>query len=78
MPDFVIELRSATDSIKKLQSKMREYIENGVKLGWLIDPDNKKVCIYRANGETEVLKNPEKLSGEDVLKGFELNVREIF
>jgi Uma2 family endonuclease len=78
VPDFVIELRSSTDSIKKLQSKMREYIENGVRLGWLIDPDHKKVYIYRANGETEVLRNPEMLNGEDVLVGFELNVQEIF
>lgn len=57
---------------------MREYIENGVKLGWLIDPKNRKVHIYRANGEVEVLENPEKLNGEDVLVGFELNVQEIF
>ena len=77
-PDFVIELRSSSDTIKSLQSKMREYIENGVRLGWLIDPVQKKVYIYRANGEMEVLQNPEKLSGEDVLPGFELNVQEIF
>ena len=77
-PDFVIELRSSTDSVKTLQAKMREYIENGVRLGWLIDPDNKKVHIYRANGEVEVLQNPETLDGEDVLTGFKLNVQEIF
>ena len=77
-PDFVIELRSSTDRLKSLQAKMREYIENGVRLGWLIDPDHKKVYIYRANGEVQVLNNPEKLSGEDVLVGFELNVQEIF
>jgi len=78
VPDFVIELRSSTDSIKVLQAKMREYIENGVKLGWLIDPKNKKVYVYRANGKVETLKNPEMLSGEDVLVGFELNVQEVF
>ena len=77
-PDFVIELRSSTDRLKSLQAKMREYIENGVRLGWLIDPDHKKVYIYRANGKTEMLENPKKLSGEDVLVGFELNVQEIF
>jgi Uma2 family endonuclease len=77
-PDFVIELRSSTDSVKTLQAKMREYIENGVKLGWLIDPDHKKVHIYRANGEVEVLQNPETLDGEDILIGFRLNVQEIF
>ena len=78
VPDFVIELRSSTDSLKTLQAKMREYIENGVQLGWLIDPKNRKVHIYRANGEVEILQNPEKLYGEDVLVGFELNVQEIF
>ncbi len=78
VPDFVIELRSSTDSLKTLQTKMVEYIENGVLLGWLIDPQTKKVYIYRANGETEILENPEIVSGEDVLEGFELNVREIW
>ena len=78
VPDFVIELRSSSDSVKTLQSKMKEYIENGVKLGWLIDPKNRKVHIYRANGETEILENPETLDGEDILVGFELNVQEIF
>ncbi len=78
VPDFVIELRSSTDSLKTLQDKMREYIENGVLLGWLIDPKTKKVHIYRANGEIEILENPETVSGEDVLNGFELNVREIW
>jgi Uma2 family endonuclease len=77
-PDFVIELRSENDTIKALQAKMREYIENGVRLGWLIDPKTRKVHIYRENGEVEVLENPEKLSGENVLTGFELNVQEIF
>ena len=54
------------------------HIENGVRLGWLIDPDHKKVYIYRAGGETEILDDPEKVSGEDVLRGFELSVREIW
>jgi Uma2 family endonuclease len=78
VPDFVIELRSATDSIKVLQSKMREYIENGVKLGWLIDPKNRKVYVYRSNQDVEILDNPQKLLGEDILVGFELNVQAIF
>lgn len=78
VPDFIIELRSSTDSLKSLQTKMREYIENGVRLGWLIDPKNRKIYIYRTNHEVEVLTNPEKLYGEDVLSGFELNVREIW
>jgi Uma2 family endonuclease len=78
VPDFVIELRSSTDALKNLQTKMREYIENGVHLGWLIDPKNKKVYVYRVGGAVETLDNPEKVSGEDVLKDFELNVREIW
>ncbi len=78
VPDFVIELRSSSDSLKKLQKKMAEYISNGVRLGWLIDPENKRVHIYRANGEIELLDNPETVSGEDVLRDFELNVREIW
>lgn len=75
VPDFVVELRSDSDSLKMLQEKMQEYIENGVRLGWLIDPIEKRVSIYRANGEVEVLDDPESVSGEDVLPGFELNPR---
>ena len=78
VPDFVIELRSSSDSLKTLKKKMAEYITNGVRLGWLIDPLEQKVHVYRANGEIEVLNNPEIVSGEDVLKDFELNVREIW
>lgn len=78
VPDFVIELRSGSDSLKTLKKKMAEYISNGVRLGWLIDPTQQKVHIYRANGEIEVLDNPETVSGENVLEGFELNVREIW
>lgn len=78
VPDFVIELRSPTDYLGDVQDKMNEYIENGVQLGWLIDPIEQKVHIYRANGENEILDDPEKVSGEDVLPGFELNVREIW
>lgn len=78
VPDFVIELMSPSDSLADMQVKMAEYIENGVRLGWLIDPMDKKVHIYRANGEVEVLDDPETVSGEDVLKGFELKVRDIW
>ncbi len=78
VPDFVIELRSKSDGIKKLKNKMLEYIENGVRLVWLIDPYERKVYIYRANGEIEILENPAKVSGEDVLDGFELDLMEIF
>lgn len=77
-PDFVVELRSASDGLKTSQAKMREYIENGARLGWLIDPKNKRIYIYRANGEIEILENPDKVSGEDVLQNFELDLREIW
>lgn len=77
-PDFVIELRSASDSLKDSQEKMREYIENGARLGWLIDPKNKKVHVYRASGEVEILDNPDIVSGEDVLQKFELDLTEIW
>ena len=78
VPDFVIELRSKSDSIKKIREKMFEYIENGVRLGWMIDPYDKKVHIFRENGEVEILENPGKVSGENILTGFELNLTEIF
>jgi len=76
-PDFVIELRSASDSLSKLKSKMLEYLENGAKLGWLIDPAKGKVYIYRQNETVETLENPNTLSGENVLKGFKLDLSEI-
>ncbi|HEX8251132.1 MAG TPA: Uma2 family endonuclease [Pyrinomonadaceae bacterium] len=78
VPDFVIELRSPSDSINDLQQKMAEYIASGIRLGWLIDPLEQKVYVYRANSEVEILDNPENVSGEDVLHGFELNVRAIW
>lgn len=78
VPDFVIELLSPSDDIGETRAKMLEYIENGVKLGWIIDPDNRTVYIYRANGDVVTLENPEWLSGEDVLKGLELDVTRIW
>lgn len=77
-PDFVIELRSASDNLKELKAKMEEYIENGARLGWLIDPQAKQVFVYRPGAEAEILKNPKTVSGEDVLKGFELDLTEIW
>ncbi len=77
-PDFVIELRSSSDSLKELQAKMEEYVENGAQLGWLIDPKTKKVHVYRGNGEVEILDDPDKVSGENVLENFELNLSEIW
>ncbi len=77
-PDFVVELRSASDTVKDLREKMEEYIENGAKLGWLIDPPNKTVYIYRPNAKTEILKNAKTISGEDLLKDFNLDLEEIW
>ncbi len=76
-PDFVVELRSPSDSLKKIQEKMQEYIENGARLGWLIDRKNKRVEIYRPNRDVEILENPATLSGEDVLPGFVLDLTPI-
>jgi Uma2 family endonuclease len=76
-PDFVVELRSETDSLEKLRLKMQEYISNGVRLGWLIDPKNQRVEIYRINQDVEILDAPTSLSGEDVLPGFILDLAKI-
>jgi Uma2 family endonuclease len=77
-PDFVVELRSGSDALKPLQEKMQEYMENGAKLGWLIDPQNKIVEVYRVGLEVEILSNPTELSGEEVLPGFVLNLRRVW
>ena len=77
-PDFVIELRSKSDNLRKLQNKMREYIENGARLGWLIDPYEKRVHVYRGDKTIEVFNNPTTVSGEDVLQNFELDLTEIW
>jgi Uma2 family endonuclease len=73
-PDFVVELRSQSDTLKPLQTKMQEYIDNGVRLGWLIDPKNQRVEIYRLGQDVEVLESPVSLSGEDVLPRFSLDL----
>ncbi|MGK7931656.1 MAG: Uma2 family endonuclease [Microcystaceae cyanobacterium] len=77
-PDFIIELRSQSDSLPKLQAKMCEYINNGAKLGWLIDLQNRLVEIYRPKKDVEVLENPTNLSGENLLSGFILNLRQVW
>ncbi|MBA3785574.1 MAG: Uma2 family endonuclease [Acidobacteria bacterium] len=77
-PDFVVELRSPSDSLVNLQNKMEEYIENGAVLGWLIDPLEKKVHVYRPDAEIKVLDNPKQVSGEPLLKGFALNVKKFW
>jgi Uma2 family endonuclease len=77
-PDFVLELRSKNDNMEPLRVKMREYMENDARLGWLIDRKNKKVEIYRQSQEVEVLDNPTTVSGEDVLPGFVLDLTEVW
>lgn len=77
-PEFVIELRSKTDRLKPLQAKLAEYIENGAQLGWLIDPIEKKVHVYRPAAPVETLDNPAEISGEPLLKGFVLKLADIF
>jgi Uma2 family endonuclease len=78
VPDFIIELKSSSDRLKTLQEKMIEYRANGVRLGWLINPQKKQVEIYRLGKEVEVLNSPSSLSGEDVLPGFILDLSSIF
>ncbi|HLO87615.1 MAG TPA: Uma2 family endonuclease [Nostocaceae cyanobacterium] len=74
-PDFVVELMSPTDRLEETQAKMREYIENQVRLGWLINVKTRQVEIYRLGKPVEVLNSPTELSGEDVLPGFILNLQ---
>jgi Uma2 family endonuclease len=69
-PDFVVELRSSSDRLGDVRAKMREYRDQGTRLGWLIDPKRQVVEVYRARRRVEVLNAPTTLSGEDVLPGF--------
>jgi Uma2 family endonuclease len=77
-PDFVGEVHSRTDRLTDLQAKMQEYIENGARLGWLIDPSEKRVYIYRPDRPVEELTDPASLSGEQVLPGFVLPVAQLW
>ncbi len=76
-PNFVIELRSPSDSWAILQEKMLDYMRNGVELAWLIDPAIKRVYIYRPNQPVETLDNPKTVSAQPELAGFTFNVQEI-
>ncbi len=77
-PDFVLELMSPTDRLQETQSKMQEYIDNQVKLGWLINRKTRQVEIYRQGHPVEIIKSPKTLSGEDVLPGFILDMQIIW
>ena len=77
-PDFVIELLSPTDNLAEARGKMQEYMDCGVKLGWLINPDSRKVEIYRNGKNKEILNNPSRVSGENILPGLTVDLTEIF
>ena len=77
-PDFVIELLSPTDNLVEARDKMQEYMDCGVKLGWLINPDSKEVEIYRSGRDKEILNNPSSISGEDIMPELTVDLTEIF
>jgi Uma2 family endonuclease len=77
-PDFVVELRSKTDRLPDLLKKMSEYIANGTSLGWLIDPHKRRVYVYRPENEVVILDKPDKVSGEPLLPGFELDLTKLW
>ena len=77
-PDFAIELLSTSDNLAKTQAKMQEYLDNGMVLGWLINPSQQQVEIYRQGKQVEILNAPISLSGEDVLSGFVLDLQPIW
>ena len=77
-PDFVIELRSPSDDLPIIQAKMSEYIDNGARLGWLIDPQNRQIHIYRPNRPITILESPTAISADPELPGFTLNLQTIW
>lgn len=77
-PDFVVELRSSSDSLAELHEKMREYIGNGARLGWLLDPTTRSVHVYREGGAIEEIKDAERVGGEPLLTGFVLDLQRIW
>jgi len=78
VPEFVVEIKSPTDSLNDLKSKVEEWIENGTRLAWLVDPENRDVYIYRENGFKEVINDfDDTLNGENVLEGFEFDLSQL-
>ena len=79
-PDFVIEIRSSSDRLRRIQQRMEEYIANGSRLGWLIDSIGRRqrVYVYRPGADVEVLERPESISGEPVLPGFTLDLQPVW
>lgn len=77
-PDFVVELCSPTDNIKTVREKMAEYMVNGARLGWLIDPETRTVEIYEPGEAVEILYNPQCVAGDPVLPGFILEMQRVW
>lgn len=77
-PEFVVELRSRSDALSTLQAKMTEWIDNGARLGWLLDPESRSVDVYRPGRAVEVLENAERVSADPVLPGFVLELAAIW
>ncbi len=78
VPDFVAEIRSPSDSLKGTKAKMEEWLDNGVRLGWLVDIHNQQVLIYREDGSIEIVKGFDNvLNGEDVMEGFEFDLKQL-
>ena len=77
-PDFVVELRSSSDRLTVLQTKMEEYIANGARLGWLLDPLERRAHVYRPGADVEILDNPDSLSADPELPGFTLDLKPIW
>ena len=78
LPDFVVEPRSPSDALGTLQAKMQEYLDNGARLGWLIDADHRRVYVYRPGRSVEELEDPETISAEPELPGFVLDPRTLW
>lgn len=77
-PDFVIELKSSTDRLSDLKAKLQEYVDNGARLGWLINPERRQVFVYRPRSPVEILDKPHSIAGDPELPGFVLDLREIW
>jgi Uma2 family endonuclease len=77
-PDFVLELRSPTDRLPVVQAKMVEYLANGARLGWLLDPESRRVYVYRPGGLVEQLDSPQTLAGDPVLPGFVMDLSQVW
>jgi Uma2 family endonuclease len=76
-PDFIVELRSASDKLNEVREKMEEYMANGCRLGWLVDPNKRQTMVYLPDGSVQVIPFEQKLNGGDVLPGFELIMDEV-